>query len=481
MRRGLIAAIVTPHAEVHMHRRSLLLSATAVALCACAAPSPSSPPPSEPTLPPAVDPADGDFDTALYRAVATEPGNQFVSPYSVASAFALVYPGAGGQTASEIAAVFAFDASPDAESRQTRDLAQALQSQTGGSEFTVANAAWVEQTMRLRPEYARAVRDDLGGTIEPVPFIANQPAALRTINAWAARETHDRIPEILTGQNPDRRLVLTNAVYFKGKWSDQFTANATRDGDFFTGETARVPARLMRQLTNARYMEMPTFQAADFDYDDGAFALAVFLPRQRTGLAAFERDLNGARLDAWMNQLASAERPRLDLTLPKVEMRTNYTLNRQLQAMGARAAFTLDADFSGITADEALMISQVIHKAFLAIDEEGTEAAAVTAIDMVTTAAPMGPPPPPPIEFKADHPFFIVLHHKQTRTHLFLGRIATTVASLRGLALTLSTPSVRPPSVRGRCLPKLAERRQTEGMAQMLANIGATLSVIAAR
>lgn len=408
-----------------MHRRSLLLSATAIALCACAAPTPSEPGPSEPTLPPAVDPSDSNFDTALYRAVATEPGNQFVSPYSVASAFALVYPGAGGQTASEIAAVFGFDASAATQSRQTRALAQTLQSQTGGSEFTVANAAWVEQTMRLRPEYARTLRDDLGGTIESVPFITNQAAALRTINAWAARETHDRIPEVLTDQNPDRRLVLTNAVYFKGKWSDPFTANATRDGDFFTGPETRVPARLMRQLTNARYFETPTFQAADFDYDRGAFALAVFLPRQRSGLADFERQLTGENLDQWMAQLAAAERPRLDLTLPKVEMRANYTLNQQLQAMGVRAAFMNGADFSAITADEALAISQVIHKTFLAIDEEGTEAAAVTAIDMVATAAPVGPPPPPPIEFKADHPFFIVLHHKETRTRLFLGRIAT--------------------------------------------------------
>jgi serpin B len=280
--------------------------------------------------------------------------------------------------------------------------------------------------MQLRADYARTIRDTIGGTIEPVPFIANQAAALRTINAWAARETRDRIPSILTDENPDRRLVLTNAVYFKGKWSDQFAADATQDGGFFTGATTRVPARLMRQLTNARYMDMPNFQVADFDYDEGAFALAVFLPKQRTGLAAFERELTGENLDIWMTNLAGAQRPRLDLTLPKVEMRAEYLLNAPLQVLGVRQAFTNGADFSGITAAEALKISQVIHKTFLAIDEEGTEASAVTAIDMVTTSAPIGPPPPPPIEFKADHPFFIVLHHKPTRTRLFMGRIATT-------------------------------------------------------
>jgi len=375
--------------------------------------------------PPAFDPADRDFDMALYRAVAAEPGNQFVSPYSVASAFALVYPGAAGETGAEIARVFGFDASSETQSRRTRALADALTAETGGSQFTVANAAWVERSMSLRPGYARTIRDVLAGTIEPVDFIRNQAAALRTINAWAARETQNRIPEILTQHDPSRRLVLTNAVYFKGKWSDPFSANATRDGDFFTGASTRVDARLMRQLTNARYIEDEAFQAADFDYDDGAFALAVFLPRDRTGLAAFERDLNGDRMNEYMDRLADAERPRLDLTLPKVEMRADYSLVPQLQAMGLRIAFTDGADFSAITADEALAISDVIHKTFLAIDEEGTEAAAVTAIDMRATSAMPGPPPPPPIEFKADHPFFIVLHHKPTRARLFLGRIAT--------------------------------------------------------
>ncbi len=408
-----------------MHRRALLLSAAAAAVAGCAAGETPPAPQPEPQEPIVIPEGETDFDVGLYRAVGSQPGNQFVSPYSVASAFALVYPGAGGTTASEIAHVFGFDASAQTEAQQTRALAQALTSETGGSQFTVANAAWVERSMSLRAEYARTIRDTLGGTIEQVDFIRNQAAALRTINAWAARETQNRITEIITEPDPARRLVLTNAVYFKGKWSDTFSANATRDGDFFTGASSRVPARLMRQLTTARYIETPAFQAADFDYDDGVFALAVFLPRERTGLAAFENELSGERLTQWMGQLASAERPRLDLTLPKVEMRADYSLVPQLRAMGMRIAFTDGADFSAITADEALAISDVIHKTFLAIDEEGTEAAAVTAIDMRATSAMPGPPPPPPIEFKADHPFFIVLHHKSTRARLFMGRIAT--------------------------------------------------------
>ncbi len=281
--------------------------------------------------------------------------------------------------------------------------------------------------MALRSEYARIIRDELGSTIEQVDFIANQASALRQINAWAARETRDRIPQILTEPDPMRRLVLTNAVYFKGKWTDPFAAANTYDGEFHTHERARVPARLMRQLTNARYFETETFQAAEFDYDEGAFALAVFLPRSPTGLAAFERDLTGGRLTDYLGRFASAERPRLDLTLPKVEVRGDYKLKQQLQSLGIREAFEDSADLDAMADDPTLKISEVVHKTFLAIDEEGTEAAAVTAVDIVPTAAPADPPPPP-IAFKADRPHFIVRSHKPTGARLFLGRIVTTAA-----------------------------------------------------
>ncbi|WP_395644724.1 serpin family protein [Terricaulis sp.] len=362
------------------------------------------------------------FDVGLYRTLAAQSGNQFVSPFSVSSAFALLYPGARGATAGEMAAVFGFDADVAAQVAHTRATREALVAQRGGSEFTTANAAWVERTMALRSEYARTIRDELGATIEAVPFIANQSAALRTINAWAARETHDRIPEILTQQDPARRLVLTNAVYFKGKWRSQFRANATSDGDFFAEGGATQRARLMSQVTRLRYVEGEGFQAADFEYDDGTFSLAVFLPRARDGLAAFERGLMGNALDRWLTDLDAAEYARLAIVLPKVEMRTDYDLVPQLQSLGLRQAFTDGADFTGVTEQERLAVSAVIHKTFLAIDEEGTEAAAVTAIDMRATAMPM--PEAPPIAFRADHPFFIVLRHKPSGTRLFMGRVA---------------------------------------------------------
>ena len=406
-----------------MHRRALLLSAACAGASACASAGAPTPPQPQPTPAPILTPLPDTFDLGLYRALAAPGGNQFVSPYSVLSAFALLYPGARGQTAAEMAATFGFDANVAAPIVRTRALRDALAAQTGRSEFTTANAAWVERTMALSAAYARTIREELGATIEAVPFIANQTAALRTINAWAARETRDRIPEILTREDPARRLVLTNAVYFKGQWQQQFSANATHDGDFFAEGGATQRARLMHKVLRTPYYEGEGFQAAEFLYDDGAFSLAVFLPRTRDGLAAFERQLMGSTLDRWLTDLDTAERPRLDVTLPKVEMRTDYDLVPQLQALGLRLAFMDGADFSGVTEQERLAVSAVIHKTFLAIDEEGTEAAAVTAIDMRATAA-MPQPEAPPIEFRADHPFFIVLRHKPTGTKLFMGRVA---------------------------------------------------------
>ncbi|MBX3429408.1 MAG: serpin family protein [Hyphomonadaceae bacterium] len=409
-----------------MHRRALLWTAAGAALagCANAANGANDPVPApQPDPAPIVTPLPDAFDLALYRTLAAPGGNQFVSPYSILSAFTLLYPGARGQTAAEMASTFGFDANVAAQIVQTSALRNALAAQTGGSEFTTANAAWVERTMALSAAYARTIREELGATIEAVPFIANQSAALRTINAWAARETHDRIPEILTEQDASRRLVLTNAVYFKGKWQQQFSANATRGGDFYAESGTTQQAQLMRKVMRTPYYEGEGFQAAEFPYDEGAFSLAVFLPRARDGLAAFERQLMGSTLDRWLTDLDDAERARLDVTVPKVEMRTDYDLVPQLRALGLRLAFTDSADFSGVTEQEALAISAVIHKTFLAIDEEGTEAAAVTAIDMRATSA-MPQPQAPPIEFKADHPFFIVLRHKPTGAKLFMGRVA---------------------------------------------------------
>jgi serpin B len=402
-----------------MDRRALLLSGASAALAACAGLTDDGQ-----TGQPSAAPA-ADFDVALYRALAAGGGNQFISPFSVSSAFALLYPGARGETAAQFVDVFGFDPSPEAQAERVRTLAEALRSDADGALLSIADAAWVERTMGLAPEYAALIRDQLGATIEAVDFIADQPAALARINDWASSATNGRVPSILTSPNPDRRLVLTNAVYFKGRWRDEFYEKSTIDGEFHAESGQAVPARLMHKIDHVPYFEEGGVQVADFGYV-GDFALSVFLPRESDGLAAFERRLTAGRLARWLSRLENTD-PReyedLEVTFPKVELAADYELGAQLQSLGLTRAFSpADADLSGLTGERNLNVSAVVHKSFLAIDEEGTEAAAVTAVDIVVTS---GRIPGALTEFKADRPFFIVLRHTPTGTPLFLGRIAT--------------------------------------------------------
>ncbi|NWG52564.1 MAG: serpin family protein [Hydrogenophilaceae bacterium] len=402
-------------------RRTLAVIALAF-MTACAAAQP--PNTAEPTMqqaepgdaPAAPSSGESAFDVALYRELAQESGGHFVSPLSVESAFALVYAGARGRTAAEMADVFGYDAdfAAAAAAAQARDAALEANGQ-----FAIANAVWVERSFALAPPYVRLVRDRMGAMVAPLDF-SDRRSAANTINAWVSEATAERIPSLISEAfiTEDARLVLTNAVYFKADWADQFRANDTREGDFrlASGDTRR--AQLMRQTTRARYFEEDAFQAAEFDYAGDAFALAVFLPRTPDGLPSLEARLGD--LTPWLARLSAANRAELNLTLPKVEMNTSYDLVAPLQRLGLRAAFSHNADLSGI-AGGGLVVSKVIHKAFLKIDEQGTEAAAATAIGVEVTSAPA--PPPRRIDFTADRPFFLVLRHKPSGQILFLGRV----------------------------------------------------------
>ncbi len=405
-----------------MLRRAFLLSAPAFGLAACAAAAPpeAAPPGPPPAPPPPATPAS--FDVGLYRAIARAPGNHFLSPFSAANAFALLCPGARGATAREMAAVFGFDADARAAAVRVHAAAQTLES-SGEGALAIANACFVDRGVALDAGYRQVVRDVLAAVLESVDFQHAHEAARTHINAWVAQATHDRIQDLMGRGTvtPDTRLVLANAVYFKADWAQPFVASRTQDGVFHGAR--ETPARLMRQILHARYLERDSVQIAELPYHQGAFALSVLLPRETTSLAAFEATLTQARLRALLDALGAAERPRLDLTLPKLRMEATYDLIPPLQALGLNAVFTGQSDLSGVTTAQPLAVSAVVQKTFLAIDEAGTEAAAATGIGVVATAAPR--PEAPPIEFRADRPFFLVLHDRASGTILFLGRVET--------------------------------------------------------
>jgi len=366
-------------------------------------------------------PTSNGWEVTLYRQLAARDGNQLVSPLSLKAAFALIYPGARGQSADEIAQVFDLSGNDVASARQAR-LIQDLQS---SGVFKSANAVWVDQRFTLARDYRHQVADDLHAQIEALDFQRAPEASRLHINAWASAETNARIPELLPAGfiASDTELVLANAVYFKADWMAPFAPSATREASFHPLGGGDQRALMMHGLRRGRYIEGDGFQAADFDFKDGRFALTIFLPRGRDGLAAFERRLSPGQLLGWLTQINGAAEARLDVALPKLRLEGRYELAPMLKAMGLRAVFSDHADLAGISPDARLKISRVAQNTFLAMDEAGVEAAAATGIGIVATAMPR--PQAPPIVFNVDHPFLLALRDRNSGAIVFMGRVAT--------------------------------------------------------
>lgn len=362
-----------------------------------------------------------DYETSLYRQIAQADGNQLISPFSLKAAFALLYPGARGATADEMTAVFGFTGNDDPAAHEAR-LAHDLES---SGVFNSADAVWIDRQFTLTPDYTHVVRDGLHAQVETLDFRGAAEGSRTHINAWVSAQTNDRIADLLPRGfiTRDMQMVLTNAVYFKADWMQPFAAGATHDAPFHPLAGADQTAQVMHSTRRVRYFEGDGFQAADFDFKDGRFALTIFLPRERDGLTAFEHDLSGDRLHGWLNQINGAQESRLDVSLPKLRLEQRYDLGAPLQAMGVHAAFSNAADFSGVSTSGRLAVSRVVQNTFFAMDEVGVEAAAATGVGVVAMAAPM--PQAPPIVFNADHPFLLVLRDRTTGTIAFMGRVTT--------------------------------------------------------
>jgi serpin B len=409
-----------------MRTRTLLLGlilAALVAACGAAAQSAGRPAPLKSSgagEAAAMTPARG-YEAGLYRQLTQGADNQLVSPFSLKAAFALLYPGARGTTADEMTAVFGFTFNDDSAGHETR-LTEDLQA---SGVFKSADAAWVDRRFSLAPAYLSRVRDDLHAKVEALDFRGAPEAARTHINAWVSAQTNDRITDLLPRAfiTPELQLVLTNAVYFKSDWMQPFAPASTHDGPFHSLAGADQTVPMMHSVRRVRYFEADDFQAADFDFKDGRFALSVFLPRGRDGLAAFEQRLSAAELDAWLARLNSADDARLDVTLPKVRLERRYELSAPLQAMGLHEIFSDRADLTGVSASGRLHVSRVVQNTFFAMDEAGVEAAAATGVGVATLAMPR--PEAAPIPFVADHPFFLALRDRRTGTIAFMGRVGS--------------------------------------------------------
>jgi serpin B len=296
--------------------------------------------------------------------------------------------------------------------------------------LAVANRLWGQKNYDFHQDFLKLTHDHYGAGLKEVDFIQAAEAARQEINAWVTEQTKDKIKGLLPPGvlDKDTRLVLTNAIYFKGSWQRAFARAATAPGKFLlpgNKTVARrrgypaVEAQMMYQTADAGYFNGGTFALLDLPYENGDLSMIVLLPKDVDGLPALEKALSADKLAGW---LAKRGQTKVYLTLPRFKLTSEFQLKDVLDALGMKTAFTEEADFSGMTTRTKLSISAVVHKAFVDVDENGTEAAAATAAKGGVLSA--DPNQPEPVTFRADHPFVFLIRDNQSGSILFMGRVA---------------------------------------------------------
>jgi serpin B len=355
----------------------------------------------------------------FYGAEAAKPGNVFFSPYSMYTAFAMTYEGAKGQTATELASVFGYPADTAALRASAAGLKKSLAAASKGAEFTQANSFWMQKGYNFLPGYLQALKKFYAGEGKSADFRGRTEVARKDINAWTAARTGNKIKELFPADSLDAltRLVLVNAVYFKGAWQQPFKKDMTFEADFTKTGGEKVKAQMMSApgTRDAGYTENDDFQAVRLPYKGGGLSMLVLLPREGKSPADLEKGLDGARLDEIRKSL-NTEKVRV--FLPKFSFSSGFKLNSALAGLGMPTAFTEQADFSGMNGQKSLYIQNAFHKAFVEVSEEGTEAAAATGVAMGLKSMPMGM-----LTFRANRPFLFFIEDPKSGLLLFMGRM----------------------------------------------------------
>jgi serpin B len=365
-----------------------------------------------------------EFATDLYgRLRAEKAGNLFFSPYSVSVALAMTYAGAKGQTEAQMAKVLRFPfpqakLHPAFSGLQNHQKPLMFDGEPQPFQLRVVNRLWGQKDFHFLTTFLNVTRENYGAEMGLVDFNQAEQAR-KTINSWIEDETEQKIQDLLPPGilNADSRLVLTNAIYFKARWEDEFNKRATKDAPFHLSGRQQVMVPTMQRQDRLRYGESDDVQVLELPYVGyQGVSMLILLPKKIDGLTDLEKALTSGK---WAVGLTSR---RVNVHLPKFTMTSEFDLTAMLSSMGMSLAFSDDADFSGMSTQEPLAISAVIHKAFVDVNEEGTEAAAATAVGMRLGAAM--PRPEEPVEFRADHPFVFLIRDDRTGAVLFLGRVA---------------------------------------------------------
>ncbi|MBI3831687.1 MAG: sigma-70 family RNA polymerase sigma factor [Planctomycetes bacterium] len=375
------------------------------------------------------------FAADFYAKLKGDPKkNLFFSPYSISTALAMTYAGARGNTADEMAKALHFTVLNDRLHAACGGLIADLNAdqkdgKPRGFKLAVANRLFGAQKYKFLPEFLDLNEKAYGAPLESMDFLGATEASRKAINAWVEKKTQDKIKDlILAGQlDPGTSLVLVNAIYFKGDWLEQFDKKQTKDEPFNVAVDKQVTAATMHRTDHWMYYEEEgKFQVLELPYVNRELSMLVFLPAQVDGLAGFENTLTAENIKKWTGGLTRAE---VILSLPKFKMTWGTeNIANQLQELGIKDAFVYpQADFSGMDGSKLLYISLVLHKAFVDVNEEGTEAAAATAVVMAPGAAPVRDRPKPKV-FKTDRPFCFAIRDNTSGAILFIGRVANPIA-----------------------------------------------------
>lgn len=360
------------------------------------------------------------FACDLYKRLASSSDNLFFSPYSISVALAMTYAGARGTTEVQMAKTLRFSLGQEHLHAAFRDLQKRLDEVQASGKVTlhVANSLWPHQKYRFLDTYLALLKEQYGVSITPVDYENALEAARKMINEWVEQNTQDKIKNVIPPGMLDTlaRLVLVNAIYFKGTWEHQFDPTRTKDEPFHVTPDKTIQVPMMTQSEYMRYGETEDLQVLELPYVGEDLSMLVLLPKKMDGLSSLEASVSVENIELWQQSL---EGHRVHVFLPKFEMTTAFKLSDVLRAMGMADAFTWPgANFSGMDGSDLLYISEVIHKAFVNVDEEGTEAAAATVVLMRMGGA--GPVEP---TFRADHPFLFLIQENRTGSILFMGRV----------------------------------------------------------
>jgi serpin B len=357
--------------------------------------------------------ANNKFAVDFYNNMKGEDGNIFYSPYSISTALTMTYEGAEGQTKEEMKEVFYL--ADDEELRKgNAAIYNTLNKKDKNYSLSTANALWAEKNYEFLDNYFGTIEQYYGGRVVNMDFVNKAEESRETINTWVEEQTNNKIKDLIPEKsiNEMTRLVLTNAVYFKGTWENEFQEKNTFQEDF-KSPAGTVKTEMMHQTEYFGYAEFEGLKVLEMDYSGNDLSMLVLLPEGDLDNITLTQE----NLENWKSYIRKKE---VEASFPKFRLETKYNLNDNLKEMGMPTAFNPgEADFSGMDGSRNLYIGFVIHQGFVEVNEEGTEAAAATGVGMELTSAM----PEDPKTFKADHPFIFIIHEKETGNILFMGRL----------------------------------------------------------